>query len=65
MKPKSLYLDSTRPSPLPILGPRVAYSPLDMVIKYTSKLPATTRHLDGLAPCENDNIRLVALPLTQ
>lgn len=61
MKPKSLYLDSARPSPLPILGPRVAHSLLDVVVEYATKLPATRRHLAALGPRRDDNIRLVAL----
>lgn len=65
MKPKSLYPDSTRPPPLPILGPRVAYSPLNVVIKYTSKFAATRRHLAYSGPCKNDNIRLAACLFTQ
>lgn len=65
MKPKSLYLDSARPSPLPILGPRVAYSPLNVVVEYITKLPATRRHAAGCGPCEDDNIRFAALPFIQ
>lgn len=65
MKPKSLYLDSTRPPPLPILGPRIAYSPLDVVVKYASKLPAARRHLAYFGPCKNGNIRLAAFLFTQ
>lgn len=65
MKPKSLYPDSTRSSPLPILGPRVANSPLDVVLEKPTELPAARRHVAGSGPHKTDNIRRAALLFIQ
>lgn len=65
MKLKSPYLDGTRPAPLPILGPRVAYSPLDVVAERAPQLPAIRRHLAGFGPRRDDNIRFVTLQFIQ
>lgn len=57
MKQKPLYPHGTRPSPLPVLGSRVASSPLDVVVEQAAQLPAARRHLAGFGSHRNDNIR--------
>ncbi|KAF3819116.1 hypothetical protein GH733_013266 [Mirounga leonina] len=45
--------------------PEAKVHPLDVVVKYASKLPAARRHLAYFGPCKNDNIRLAAFLFTQ
>lgn len=56
-EPESLYLDRARASALPVLGPRVTHSRLDVVIEYATRFPVTGCHLAGSSPPHQNNIR--------
>lgn len=56
-KLKSLYLDRARASALPVFGPRVTHSRLDVVVEYATRFPVTGCHLAGSRPPRQNNIR--------
>lgn len=56
-KPQSLYLDRARASALPVFGPRVTHSRLDVVVEYATRFPVTRCHLAGSSPPGQNNIR--------
>lgn len=56
-KPKSLYLDRARASALPVFGPRVTHSCLDVVVEHATGFPVTGGHFAGFRPPRQNNIR--------